>query len=90
MKKIVYYKFMKWDDLCAEYDDTGICFSDKEVAAAYAESGDTSTSSLSYMEECVIYTFDSVEECLTSAQSETKAQALAKLTDVEKRALGLI
>lgn len=84
MKIITYYQFMQWDggDRHMRKDP---CFFTKEEADLFL--GDNK---YDHFEERTVHIYDSVEEYKKVSLDETKNAALAKLTDIEKKALGLI
>jgi hypothetical protein len=84
MKTIIYYEIMRWDggDL---HNASGVCFFSKEEANEFL--GDNR---YDLIRENTVVVYDSVEEYYAVTSAETKQRALAKLTDVEKRALGLL
>lgn len=84
MKKIEYYQFMQWDG-GDRHNQKEPAFLNKEDADAFL--GDNRQD---YFDKKTVYVYESVDEYLEIEKEETKRKALAKLTDVEKRALGLI
>lgn len=85
MKKIEYYQFMQWDDNYNSYLPRDPVFSNKEDAQTFIKDN-----SYDKFEKRTLYIYDSVDEYLEIVKEETKRKALAKLTDAEKQALGLI
>lgn len=84
MKKIEYYQFMRWDG-CDGYRADDPIFSNKEDAQTFIKG-----KSYDKFEKRTLYIYESVDEYLEIEKEETKQKALAKLTDAEKQALGLI
>ena len=83
MKTITYYEIMRWDG-GDRHNASGVCFSSKESANEFLDN------SYDLIREKTAVIYDSVEEYTAATSEETKQKALAKLTDVEKRALGLL
>jgi len=84
MKKIEYYQFMQWDGGDRHYPKDPAFFN-KADADAYL--GDNE---YDFFEKRTVYIYESVDEYNEANGEEVKEKALAKLTDVEKKALGLI
>jgi hypothetical protein len=84
MKKIEYYRFMEWDggDCHVPKDP---CFLNKADADAFL--GDNR---YDRFDRRTVYVYESLEEYTAVSEEKTRAAALAKLTDIEKKALGLI
>lgn len=83
MKKFEYYQFMKWDGGDRHYAKDPVFFN-KADADAYI--GDNRHDRF---DKKTVYIYESVAEYMETEKEVTKQKALAKLTDVEKRALGL-
>jgi len=84
MKKIEYYQFMQWDGGDRHYSKDPAFFI-KADADAYL--GDNK---YDRFDKKTVYIYESVDEYNEAKGEEVKERALAKLTDVEKKALGLI
>ncbi len=82
MKKITYYQFMKWDGGDRHYPSNP-CFLHKEDADKFI--GDNR---YDLFRENTVVVYESIEEYAAVNLDETKLKALAKLTDIEKAALG--
>jgi len=84
MKTITFYQLQQW-----EYGDhhisKDICFETKKEADIFL-----GKKKYDRFERRTFTIFDSVNEYEQSKSEEVKKTALAKLTDIEKRALGLV
>jgi len=84
MKKIEYYQFMQWDGADRHFPSDP-CFLNKADADAFL--GDNRYDRFDLKR---VYIYESQEEYIAMTQEKTKLKALAKLTNLEKKALGLI
>ena len=84
MKTITYYQFMQWDG--------GDRHNSKEPAFIHKKDADRFLGDNSYdhFVKVTVPVYESLEEYEEVISGRVKAQALAKLTEVEKKALGLI
>lgn len=84
MKKIEYYQFMQWDG-GERHIPKEPCFSNKSDADAFLDDNKHS-----HFDKRTVYVFDSIDEYNATKSKELRDQALSKLTELEKKALGLI
>lgn len=83
MKTITYYQFMQWDG-CDRYNPREPAFLNKEDADEYIRDN-----KYDRFDQKTIKIYSSLDEYKVATDEELREQALAKLTDVEKEALGL-
>lgn len=84
MKTITYYQYMEWDGVDSHLSKEP-AFLNKEDADRFL--GDNK---YDHFAKVTVPVYESLEEYEEVSGGRVKAQALAKLTEVEKRALGLI
>ena len=83
MKIIEYWEIMAWDG-GDRHVKTGISFASEEEANRYLE-----TRNHDYAQRHRTEAFDTLDEYESIRSGKVREEALAKLTDLEKRALGL-
>jgi len=83
MKKITLYQFHEWDG-GERHIPKDICFESIEEANLFL-----GKNKFDVFQKRKFTVFDSFEEYQQSKSEELKKSALAKLTDLEKKALGL-
>ena len=84
MKLISLYQVRQWDG-GERHNATDICFETEEKVKEFL--GEKSYDTYMHLKYTV---YDSVEEYENTKSQRVREQALAKLTDIEKKALGLI
>jgi len=84
MKKIEYYQFMQWDGGDRYYPKDPAFFNKSEADAFLSDN------KYDRFDKKTVYIYDSLEDYLVVRDGEAKASGLAKLTDTEKKSLGLI
>lgn len=84
MKKIEYYQFMQWDGGDRHHAKEPAFF-DKKDADAFL--GDNV---YDHFDKKTVYIYESVDEYNSIHNTQLKESALAKLTDLEKKALGIL
>jgi len=84
MRKITLYQYCEWDGGDRHFPKD-ICFESREEANLFLGSN-----KYDRVEKKVFTVFETADEYEQSKSEELKKSALAKLTDLEKKALGLI
>lgn len=84
MKTVTFYQFMQWDG-GDRHDPTELCFSNLDDMKKYMKGN-----LYDKFQKRTYVIYDSLEEYNQVNMEETKKSALAKLTDIEKMALGLL
>jgi len=84
MRKITFYQFQQWDG-GDRHIPKDICFETREEADIFL-----GNNKYDMFERRSFTIFDSIDEYEQSKSEEVKKTALAKLSDIEKRALGLV
>lgn len=84
MKTITYYQFMQYDGGDRHYPKEP-AFLNKEDADEFVRGN-----VYDHFDKKTVTVYESLEEYKETKSEQVKAQAIAKLTEVEKRALGLI
>jgi hypothetical protein len=84
MKKIEYWQFMQWDGGDRHHPKDPAFFNKADADAFLGDN------KYDLFDKKTVYIYESLEDYLVVRDGEAKESGLAKLTDVEKRALGLI
>ena len=84
MKTIEYYQYMQWDGGDRHYPTEPRFFSKKDADAYLADN------TYDYFDKMTLVIYESLEDFQKENNIKARASGLAKLTDEEKQALGLI